>query len=156
MSKAFFMETTRIDPAITVTEIMQTLAEAGASAILLEYDTTPGVVLAVSFKMPTHDGILPFRLPCRWQKVEMILKRNGRFPNRGDTRESWARRVAWRQILRWVQAQMALIRTEMVEPSEAFFPYIQTSNGQTVYELHAGKQFSGLLLTGGKEGVTDE
>jgi hypothetical protein len=147
MSKAFFMETTRIDPARTVTEIMQTLAEAGASAILLEYEPAPsGVVAAVSFQFPTPDGVIPFRLPCRWQKVETILKREGRFPQRGDTRETWARRVAWRQILRWVQAQMALIRTEMVQPAEVFFPYIQTEDGRTVYEIQAEKKFSGLLL----------
>lgn len=152
MSKAFFMETTRIDPKRTVTEIMQVLADAGANAILLEYEATAGVVAAVSFKLPMHSGVLPFRLPCRWQKVEMILKRNGRFPNRGDTREAWARRVAWRQILRWVQAQMALIKTEMVEPAEAFFPYIQTQGGKTVYELQSEKQFSGLLLTSATEG----
>lgn len=151
MSKAFFMETTRIDPARTVTEIMQALAEAGASAILLEYEPAPsGVVAAVSFKFPTKSGVLPFRLPCRWQKVQAILKREGRWAQRGDSTETWARRVAWRQILRWVQAQMALIRTEMVEPAEAFFPYIQTASGETVYEVQAGKQFSGLLLVAGK------
>lgn len=50
--------------------------------------------------------------------------------------EDKARRVAWRQIYRWVQAQLALVDTEMVKVEEVFFPYIQTKNGHTLYELH--------------------
>jgi hypothetical protein len=44
--------------------------------------------------------------------------------------------VAWRQILRWVQAQMALVETKMVKVEEVFLPYIQGPGGQTVYELY--------------------
>jgi len=42
--------------------------------------------------------------------------------------------VAWRQILRWIEAQLALVDTEMVQIQEVFMPYLQMNTGQTLYE----------------------
>ncbi|MDD4980682.1 MAG: hypothetical protein PHC54_05390 [Candidatus Omnitrophica bacterium] len=56
-----------------------------------------------------------------------------------------AKRVAWRQILRWVEAQMALVETNMVKIQEVFMPYIQmTISGQTLYEKIEQKGFIAL------------
>ena len=52
-----------------------------------------------------------------------------------------ARRVAWRQILRWVQAQMALIEVGMVDIKEVFMPYIMVSQEQTLYDQIKNKNF---------------
>lgn len=56
-----------------------------------------------------------------------------------------ARRVAWRQLYRWVQAQVALIQTGMVKTQEVFMPYLRTSTGQTVYELAEQRGFKLML-----------
>jgi hypothetical protein len=49
--------------------------------------------------------------------------------------EEQAKRIAWRQILRWSEAQVALIETEMVKTEEVFMPYIQLdSSGKTLFE----------------------
>jgi hypothetical protein len=54
-----------------------------------------------------------------------------------------AERIAWRQILRWLQAQLALIETGMVDAPEVFFPYAltQTKDGApiTLYQLAASE-----------------
>jgi hypothetical protein len=45
--------------------------------------------------------------------------------------------VAWRQILRWVEAQLALIDTGMVQPQEVFLSYAIVNQGegdQSMYE----------------------
>lgn len=146
MSERIFMETTRIDVKRTVNEIQELLSGCGAGVILLEYQS--GKVSALSFKYQVGDQLLPFRLPCRWELMMERLKETGRNPKSDDSFEEWARRVAWRQILRWVQAQMALVETRMVKIEEVFFPYIQTRSGQTIFELQSGKNFA--LLGSGK------
>lgn len=141
-----FMETTRIAPERTVGEIQAILATYGASHILLEYDAMK--VSALSFKYKVGDQSVPFRLPCRWQAMEETLIKSGKRPRYDDTFDKWARRIAWRQILRWVQAQLALVETNMVKMEEVFFPYIQGRDGHTIFEVQAQKGF--LLLGSGK------
>lgn len=140
------METTRVAAERTVSEIQSVLAKYGASSILLEFDKMK--VSAVSFQYAVDDKSIPFRLPCRWQAMMAVLQQSGKRPRYDDTYEGWARRVAWRQILRWVEAQMALVETNMVKVQEVFFPYIQTRSGQTLFELHETKGL--LALSSGK------
>ena len=66
---------------------------------------------------------------------------------KNDTYPAWAKRVAWRQILRWVQAQLAMIDTGMVKSEEVFLPYamVNASDGQkTMYEAMAERKFMAL------------
>jgi hypothetical protein len=140
MKPTLFMETTRIAPARTVAEIQENLAVHGASQVLMEYEAMN--VSAVSFKYKVGPQDIPFRLPCRWRNIETLLRQSGKRPRYDDTYESWARRVAWRQILRWVEAQMALVETSMVQVQEVFFPYIQMPTGRTLYELQAERGFA--------------
>lgn len=132
------METTEISPDRTIGEIEAVLIENGCNAVLKEY--TNGVVEAVSFRIKTAGGDVPFRLPCRYNAIEEYFhKRASRYASEREvqSRKDKARRVAWRQILRWVEAQCALVKTEMVKMEEVFFPYIQSKSGHTLYELHA-------------------
>jgi hypothetical protein len=141
-----FMETTRIAADRTVSEVQSILMRHGAKAILLEYENNQ--ISALSFQYVVGETVIPFRLPCRWQAMEAMFKQSGKRPRYDDTYETWSRRVAWRQILRWVEAQMALVETNMVMVQEVFFPYIQTKSGQTLYEIQEQKQFA--LLGPGK------
>lgn len=149
--KTLFMETTKIDPARTVAEIQKILMECGALSILTEMEH--GKISAVSFKYQVGDRAIPFRLPCRWQNIESLLAKRGRFTqwnpaHRREELKAKAERVAWRQILRWVEAQLALVDTSMVKVEEVFFPYIQAPGGYTIYELHEKDKF--LQLAAGK------
>jgi len=126
------METTKISASQTVGEIQRLLGNYGASAVLTEYEK--GEVIAVSFRVLFNGQHIPFRLPCRWQAIfkKLQSKRKRRPYNRND--ETQARRVAWRQILRWIEAQLALVDTEMVQIQEVFMPYLQMNTGKTLYE----------------------
>lgn len=130
--KRLFMETTLINAERTVAEIHEMLAAHGASTILNEYEMCK--VSAVAFKIPLGGKDIPFRLPCRWRNLETALRQAGRRPKSGLEFEEWARRVAWRQVYRWVQAQFALIDTDMVKVQEVFLPYAQAPNGETFFE----------------------
>lgn len=135
--KTIFMETTKIEPSQTVGEIQRILGEYGASAIRTDYDN--GEVAAVSFTIKIDDGDpIAFRLPCRWQAIEEAFKsrrkrRSGRGRPLGEL-STQSKRVAWRQILRWVEAQLALTQTNMAKLHEVFMPYLIMDKGQTLFE----------------------
>ena len=130
------METTKIDPAQTVGEIQRILGEYGASAIRTDYED--GEVISVSFTVDINRIQMPFRLPCRWEAIKMIFdsrRRRKSFRGRppGDLAFQ-AKRVAWRQILRWIEAQLALTETGMTKLHEVFMPYLLMDKGQTLFE----------------------
>jgi hypothetical protein len=54
-----------------------------------------------------------------------------------------AERVAWRIVKDWVEAQMAILESEMVQMDEIFLPYMLNNQGHTVFEAYRDKQ---LLL----------
>lgn len=145
MKKRLFMETTMINPAKTVSEIQTILGSYGANAILINYEG--GEVSAISFKISVNNQDVPFLLPCRWKFIFKAL--TGR-DYENVKPENWqksipqAKRVAWRQILRWVQAQLALTETNMVSIQEVFLPYMQSRTGKTLYELVQNNNFKML------------
>lgn len=131
-----FMETTTISPDKTVAEIQQLLGQNGATAVMTEYDPN-GEVLAVSFKVRWKGKEIPFRLPSNWEAVRFLLKNKTTKDLDGQ-----AKRTAWRCVLRWVEAQMALIKTGQVELPQVFLPYLQTGLNQTLYDLIRAKDYS--------------
>lgn len=142
---AMFMETTQITDTQTVSQIQALLSRRGAKRVTVEYDGTR--VVSVDFSYAVGPVDIPFRLPCRWEHVRAHLKRTGRNPRKNDTFDDWARRVAWRQILRWVEAQLALIDTGMAKTEEVFLPYaIVGANGQakTMFQFIEEKKFMSL------------
>lgn len=146
MAATLFMETTRISDANTVAEIQKLIAGRGAKRVIVEYEGSR--VAAVDFQYTVNGVDVPFRLPCRWHAVMQKLKQGRRRPRANDSFEDWARRVAWRQILRWVEAQLALIDTGMTTVQEVFLPYAITvgPNGRTktMFELANDTMFKAL------------
>lgn len=143
------METTKINPEKTVGEIQETLGKYGASAIRTDYER--GEVVAVSFTIQINHDQIPFRLPCRWPAVLETLmarirgKRSQDYLNKKrDEYTPQAKRIAWRQILRWVEAQLALVETGMVKIQEVFIPYMLMDKGKTLYEKLEETQFKML------------
>lgn len=141
-----FMETTQISAEQTVGEIQKILGLYGAKAILLEYANKE--VAAVSFKFEVNEAEIPFHLPCRWESIHKTLMRQMKRPKASVDYEAQAKRVAWRQILRWIQAQLALVETNMVTVEEVFLPYMQVKNGRTLYQAMAEKGFNALEFKG--------
>ena len=129
----------------TIGEIQRLLGKHGAKAIMLNYDQE-GNVSALSFQMSVNERDIAFRLPCDWRPVLKILEHDPKAKRHAKVDQARAVRVAWRIVKDWVEAQMALIDTYMVEVQEVFLPYAITKSGKTLYE--ATKE-SGFLLGGG-------
>ncbi len=147
------METTKIAPEKTAQEIGAMLAKAGVVAVHTEYKDKK--IVALSFSIDINGSVVPFRLPVRTEKLfDYFQARRDRY-NRSDAAErdrAQAERVGWRQIYRWIQAQLALVDTGMVKAEEVFLPYVQTGIDETLFQrLDAGgfKQLSERLEAGG-------
>ena len=131
-----FMETTKISASDTVAQVQKLLGMYGVLSVFTEYEN--GEVAALSFAIAIKGDPVPYRLPCRWEAIEKILlkrkKRDGHKPQVQAAVRDQAKRVAWRQILRWVEAQLALTDTGMVEIGEVFLPYMRTGKDETLYQ----------------------
>jgi len=142
---AIYMQTTKIDTAKTASEISNLLAEANARQVVTDYKERRPVSL--TFVMDVDGAELGFRLPVRAEAIFRLLQKQ-RSPTRRQYAEkddlAQAERVAWRQVLRWVQAQLALIETGMVKTEEVFMPYVRLNTDQTMYEAFAERHFRAL------------
>lgn len=138
---------TQIAAEKTVTEIQTILAKSGALAIMTEYDQN-AVLIGLSFKIGTPFGPTSYSLPCDVDAVLRILTnqaRAGKVPRKLVTNEQ-ASRVGWRIIKDWIEAQLALVQTQMVTLDQVFLPYARTSNGETVYQRYVTSGMTGLAL----------
>lgn len=143
--KTIFMETTRVEASRSVQEITSALVKGGARAIQTEYDGN-GKITGIQFTVKTDGKLLAFKMPARLEVIRRELKKRSTSRNI-QLIEERAERVAWRQLFRWVQVQMAMIDMGMAEMSEVFFAYSQpdgSPGGKTIYELAKGSGFKML------------
>ena len=140
--------TTDIPVHKTISEIQELLVKAKASAIAFDYDDSQNIK-SVFFKIKRQDGTeLPFKLPAKAEAVyqKLYAGKSGEWRYK-DSRMDQSRRTAWRIILTWLKAQMALLELEMVKAEELFLPYMMVSSNQTLFESMEQK---GFLLSGPK------
>lgn len=151
-----FTYTTSVEPQITIAEIQQNLVQHGAKTVMANY-TDNGTIEALSFQIVTPEGkVMGIRLPCDAKPVYEVLKRQyqqGKIPRR-FVDEHQALRVAWRIVKYWVEAQMALLETQMVKMEQIFLPYAIVKNGKTLFEAMKENKF--MLLDAKIESGVEE
>lgn len=133
--------TTKVDVYTTLGAIQGQLVKHGAKKIMQDYDDD-GHITALSFMVDTPAGARGIRLPANVDAVHAVLARQ---KVKCDRKQ--AERVAWRIIKDWVEAQMAILESEMVEMDEIFFPYMIDRAGQTLFQSYRCGQM--LLGDGG-------
>ena len=125
--------TTKVQASKTVAEITDILVVHRAHSILTNYKE--GQIESLSFLIDTPQGNASIRLPVDPDAVLRVMKKYGsHVPMRFQNKEQ-AIRVAWRIVKDWIEAQMAILDTEMVKMEQIFLPYIQTQNGQTLFQV---------------------
>ena len=141
------MGTTSVDPSKTAGEIVSILSRHGATSINQTYES--GRLVGLQWLM-ARKGAEPalYSMPARVEPVWSLMRRKCR----GNVSREQAERTAWRLVLRWVQAQFALIETGMVEPAEVFAPYREVAPGKTVWAalLEAEANRGPLMLESAK------
>jgi hypothetical protein len=125
--------TTTIDVGVTIGEIQKRLWKNRATQVMLEVED--GEPTALRFVIPTPYGPRPFALPANIAGVQKVLAAELGQTTRRASR-AHAARVAWRILRDWLDAQLALIETEMVTFEEIMLPYmIVDRDGSTLYEV---------------------
>ena len=126
--------TTIIEPEQTIAEIQQELVAHGATAMLTEYDGRQ--VSAVSFKLDVGGKAMSFKLPCNWRAVRAVFNEQGitYVKHKDKDIDNQAIRTAWRVILVWIRAQLALVEINMTTVPQIFLPYAITKDGRTLSE----------------------
>jgi hypothetical protein len=136
------MHSTEVEVLKTCGDIHGYLVRMGANQIMTEY--AKGIPVGLCFTLSIDGKNVPFRLPARVEPVYKILHA-GRMSAQAAADMAQAERVAWRQIYRWIQSQLALIETGMVEAAEILTPFRQISPTQTLYEAITTGRFQNML-----------
>jgi hypothetical protein len=130
-----YLQHTTIAPTKSSAEILQILVEAGAREILNQYDSQ-GRLTGLRFSLksgPSAEAI--YSLPVRTESVFQILRKQRSYSSSDAALMQQAERIAWRLLLAWTKAQLALIQVGMVNVDEVFLPYREVRDGRTFYEL---------------------
>ena len=136
--------TTKVPVVRSVQEIQKSLVKAGASSIMQDFNED-GEMSAIAFKITLNGTNISFRLPSKTAEVFEVMKYDG--TPRSFLTPEHAQRVAWRIIKDWVEAQMAIVATNMVTLPQVFLPYAVRPDGTTLYDMIAANpQF--LLISG--------
>lgn len=148
--QALLNYTTTVDVHRSVGEITGMLVTHGARSIMTDYDER-GNPVAIRFLVPTQYGETGFALPANSEAVLKVLTRQksaGKVPPRFVTREQ-AHRVAWRILKDWLEAQLAIIESEMVTIDQVMLPYRVEPDGRSLYQVIVDDQVK--LLKAGAE-----
>ena len=122
--------TTKVDVYTTIGAIQGALVKHGAKKIMQDYDDA-GRIAAICFAIDTPGGIRGIKLPANAAAVQAVLQRQ-----KVKCDYEQAERVAWRIIKDWVEAQMAILESQMVQMDEIFLPYMVDQHGQTLYAAY--------------------
>ena len=141
--------TTDIPADCTVAEIQTALARAGAASIRVDYQD--GQPEAVIFILLINHVPVSFRVPSRWPGVHAILRRDDSPAMRPKYRtEAHARRVAWRIVKDWIEAQIALVHSGQATLPQLFLPHALRPDGRTLFDIVAADPRT-LLGSGGEQ-----
>ena len=143
--------TTQIPASRTISEIQQILANHGAKSIMVDYDDSKKP-MSLSFLIPTSQGELPFQLPANIAAIARILAADSVSNYRSYDKKyqeekakkiaDQAYRVAWRILKDWIDAQCAIIESDMVKIEQVFFPYMTLKDGTTMFQAFEQKHLT--------------
>ena len=144
MNQALYMETTNKSAEQTISEIQILLRKHNLGRFQMIF-SNDGKIESVYFSIRTKESEIPYKLPAN-HKPLMELAKQGKTKYLKPNDEEQAIKIAWRQIYRWIESQLALIQTQMVDIQEVFLPYMMVDNENTIYQKMLTNGFSGYLL----------
>lgn len=138
------MERTRISAQSSAAEIQKILMEFGASRVMQEFKDRK--ITGLSFILELQGRPIPFSMPIRTDALFKLIQKTRPYNNREryeDYDRERAERIAWRQLLRWLQAQLAFVQTGQVEAGEVLMAFIKVS-GKTMFQQMIESNFLAL------------
>lgn len=134
-----YLGRTKMDAGRSSAEIQHLLVTSGARQIAIDYGPD-GRVIGMRFSLEHGKTTEAYALPIRSERIFERLqaeRKGGKSGLRASEDRRQAERVAWRQLLLWLKAQLALMDLGMVSAGEVFFPYqlADARSGATVYQM---------------------
>lgn len=132
--------TTTVPADKTVQQVQAILVKSGARHISAAY--TDGVVDELIFDLNTEFGTRAYRMPANVAGVQAAMAHDRAIDRRYKTVDQ-ARRVAWRILKDWIEAQLAIIAAGLATSEQVLLPYMLDSTGrQTMFEAWRGDQIA--------------
>ena len=140
--------TTTISVEKTVGEIEGLLARYGARRILKDFDKNG--ISSLSFMVEVDGKFVPIKLPVNADKIVEILNKQvsiGSIPRRYKDDVSQARRIMWRVLLDWIDAQMTLVELGQRQLVEVFMAdVLDMKTNETLYQKMLKEGITGYML----------
>lgn len=134
--------TSKVKPTQTIIEIEEILQEHGIRQMHKFFDDD-GQVEGIYFTIPFGDRMVHYKMPAKVEAVRQIMADDP------DIRPGYvknARCVAWRIIKDWIDAQLTMVKVNLVEIHQIFLPYAyDPSSGETLYDKFASGNMPHLL-----------
>lgn len=144
--KTIFMGSTEVPPENSAGAITNLLVQAGATKVSMKY--VERKIAGIEFHFQQGALEFPFQIPAKVYAIFDKLWKSRAPQNRSEADRArvfeQAERIAWRQLFRWVEAQVALIETGMVSNVQVFTPYMLVADGRTVFDLVIEQRFKAL------------
>lgn len=140
-----FMQYTEVPAEKSAAAITSLLIQAGAEQIAADYKD--GKIVGLRFTLPVAGQVFAFDLPARTEPVFKILWKGNTGRKTAQQVRADAERIGWRQLLRWVEAQLAMIDAGMVSAHEVFYPYLLEAGGsRTMFQVFEQEALKPLKL----------
>lgn len=136
--------TTSVPALRSLGQIQETLAKHGANTIAARYDA--GRPIGVSFRLMTPYGWRDYSLPVNTDAVWKVLGGQRVAPRLRS--KDQAERVAWRIAKDWLEAQLAIVESQMVAFDQVMLPYMHLDGEHTVYQAYVDRESALALTTG--------
>lgn len=132
--------TTTIPVERTLSEVQAMLGRSGAAAVATTYeDGAPsGVQFILRLSGAEHAYTLPVDVDAMHRALLAAEKRGDFRGNRkaagAFSSPEHARRVAWRVVKDWLEAQLALIAAGQARVEQVMLPYLRVDADRTLYD----------------------
>jgi hypothetical protein len=135
-----FLSRSQVPAEKTAAEIQEILGRNGARRVMMEYEESE--ILALSFTIMIQGKEVLIRLPVRWRQYLKVLEQawSKKSSRANPPTKEEAQRTAWRIAKTWLEAQLAMTQSGMVELQEVMLPYV-VQGEQTLYERLAQTGF---------------
>lgn len=147
-----FMGTTAAPVHQTIGELTKLLVRAGALNITTSFSPQgTGAITGLIFCLPNPENklVYSYQLPVRTENLyHKIHDARIRLKARHEEEDrKQAEKIAWRQLLRWCEAQIALSDTGLVENREVFLPYLLQKDGKSFFQMFVENEKKMLSAT---------
>lgn len=125
-----WLEYTNKTPEATFADIQILLKNYKVTKMMLNYDSY-GEMQGFAFSVNVDGQELPFKMPVDHKAIWEAAKRG---EAKNIKNEEQARKIAWRQTFRWIEAQCRFIKGRRVKLEQVFLAYLMIDQKNTLYD----------------------